>query len=115
MTAVALKSADSPAKIRQVKPGQLFVAGKINAVDKFQLKNKDVRYRTRVLMKDDTDDFSYPMPVDIVAEEQLGKPGELWEGIVTIKTFRKDYTTRPDENGEVRKIKQVTLDCYYAD
>lgn len=102
-------------KTRAVVPGQLFVSGKINAVDKFQLKNKETRFRTRVLMKDQTDDFSYPMPIDIVASEPLGKAGELWDGVVSIKTFRRDYTTRPDENGEVRTIKQVSLDCYAVD
>ncbi len=111
MTAANVKSIDA-ANTRQVKPGELFVSGKINSIDKFQLKNKEIRYRTRVLMKDATDDFSYPMPVDVVAEQPLGQAGELFSGVVRIRTFRTDYTTKPDEDGEVKKIKQVRLDCY---
>ena len=95
------------------RPGELHVSGKLNAIDKFQLKNKEVRYRNRVLMKDELDDFSYPMPVDIVTREPLGKVGEIWSGIVMIRTFREDYNTKPDEDGVVRKIKKVKLDCYY--
>jgi hypothetical protein len=116
MSAVAaLKPDSSIEKIRSVKPGQLFVFGKINAIDKFQRKNKEICYRTRVLMKDKTDDFAHPMPVDIVASAALGALGELWEGVVDIKTFRKDYRTQPNEDGEVKNIKQLTLDCYYVD
>lgn len=114
MTAANVKAIDA-ANTRQVKPGELFVSGKINAVDKFQLKNKETRYRTRVLMKDATDDFSYPMPVDVVAEQPLGAVGELFAGVVQIKTFRGDYTTKPDEHGEVKKIKEVKLACYLVD
>lgn len=113
MSAANVKQLDSAAKIRPVKPGQLYVFGKISSVDKFQLKSKEVRYRTRVLMKDDTDDFAYPMPVDVVANAPLGAAGELWDDVVTIKTFKKDYITKPDDNGEQKKIKQLTLECYY--
>lgn len=114
MSAANVKAIDA-ANTRQVKPGELFVTGKINSIDKFQLKNKEVRYRTRILMKDSSDDFSYPMPVDIVASEPLGSGGEIWSGVVQVKTFRADYSTRPDpETGEVKKIKQVKLDCYFA-
>lgn len=113
MTAANVKPIDS-ANVRQVKPGQLFVSGKINAIDKFQLKNKEVRFRTRILMKDNTDDFSYPMPVDVVGSEALGAVGDLWSGVVDINTFRGDYSTKPDENGEVKKIKEVKLTCYVS-
>lgn len=114
MSAANVKSIDS-ANTRQVKPGELFVSGKINSIDKFQLKNKEVRYRTRVLMKDTTDDFSYPMPVDVVSPAILGSAGEIWSGVVQIKTFREDYETRPDEDGVIKKIKKVRLDCYLID
>jgi len=117
MSAVAALKPESSAteKTRSVTPGQLFVSGKIHSIDKFQLKNKEIRFRTRVLMKDKTDDFSFPMPVDIVASSALGTIGELWEGVVDIKTFRKDYKTQPDDNGEIKLIKQLKLDCYYVD
>ena len=113
MSAAAIKSIEN-ANVRQVKPGELFVSGKINSVDKFQLKNKETRYRTRILMKDSTDDFSYPMPVDVVAEQPLGAVGELFSGVVQIKTYRGDYVTKPNEDGEVKKIKEVKLACYFA-
>lgn len=102
-------------KLRQVKPGQLYVFGKIQAVEKFQNRAREIRFRTRVLMKDMTDDFSYPMPFDLVSTEQIGKIGEFYEGVVTTKTFRGDYQTRPDENGEVKKIAKVELSCFVVD
>ncbi|HPT51557.1 MAG TPA: hypothetical protein PKZ22_15465 [Accumulibacter sp.] len=112
---IAESKLETQGKTMSVKPGQLYVSGKINQIDKFHNRNKETRYRNRVLMKDNSDDFGYPMPVDVVAEQPLGKPGELWEGVVIIRTFRGDYETRPDENGEVKKIKQVRLDCYFTE
>lgn len=111
-TAAANVKSIAAGKVREVKPGQLFVVGKIQDSQKFQTKSKETRYRTRVLMKNSADDFAYPMPFDIVSNSSLGAVGEIWEGTVDARTFRKDYTTKPDEDGEFKKIWQVTLDCY---
>lgn len=114
MTATNVKTIASE-KAKSVKPGQTYILGKISDVEKFQTKGKETRYRTRVLMKDPTDDFAYPMPFDCVSEDKLGEKGDMWEGVAVARTFRKDYTTRPDENGEVRKIKQITVDFYVVE
>lgn len=115
MSAVANVKSIAAAKSREVKAGQLFVVGKIQAIEKFKTKAKEDRFRTRVLMKNSTDDFAYPMPFDVVSSAQLGAVGEIWEGVVDARTFRKDYNTKPDEQGEFKKIWQVTLDCYLAE
>lgn len=114
MSAVAVKSIAGE-KVKSVKPGQTYILGKISDVEKFQTKSKETRYRTRVLMKDPTDDFAYPMPFDVVSADRLGENGEIWEGVAVARTFRKDYTTRPNEDGEVRKIKQITVDFYLVE
>ena len=115
MNAPNLKPVEPNVNVRSVKPGELFVLGKIASVDKFKLKSGDIRFRTRVLMKDHSDDFAYPMPVDIVGPSSLGAVGELWDGVVRAKTYRKDYDTRPDEDGVIKKIKKVELECYFLD
>jgi hypothetical protein len=115
MSAVAEKvQAIGKAKKREVEPGQMFLYGKINACEKFKSKKeKRDLYRTRVLMKDASDEFAYPMPYDVISEEPLGALGEIFEGIVMAKTFRADWTTRPDqETGETKKISKVELTCY---
>jgi hypothetical protein len=101
-------------KKREVEPGQIYLFGKINAIEKFKSKKeKRDLYRTRVLMKDPSDEFAYPMPFDVISEEPLGALGELYEGAINAKTFRADWTTRPDpETGEVKKISKVELTCY---
>lgn len=46
-------------KKREVEPGQIFLFGKINAIEKFKSKKeKRDLYRTRVLMKDASDEFA---------------------------------------------------------
>lgn len=115
MTAAANVKSLPTQKTREVKPGQMFVLGKIQSIEKFQTKARETRYRTRVLMKNAADDFAYPLPYDVVSSQALGAVGEIWEGVVDTRTFRKDYTTRPDEHGEVKKIAQVTLDCYLVE
>jgi len=114
MTAANVKTIASE-KTKLVKPGQTYIFGKISDIEKFQTKAKETRFRTRILMKNPLDDFAYPMPFDVVSTEKLGEVGELWEGVGAASTFRKDYTTRPNEDGEVKKIKQVTVDFYLVD
>lgn len=116
MSAVAAEKVQTigKSKKREVEPGQMFLYGKINACEKFKSKKeKRDLYRTRVLMKDASDEFAYPMPYDVISEEPLGSLGEIFEGVVIGKTFRADWTTKPDpETGEVRKISKVELTCY---
>lgn len=101
-------------KKREVQPGQTYLFGKINAIEKFKSKKeKRDMYRTRILMKDPSDDFAYPMPFDVLSDEPLGSLGDLYEGVVNSKTFRADWTTRADAGtGEVKKISKVELTCY---
>jgi hypothetical protein len=115
MSAAANVKTIATEKTKTVKPGQTFIFGKISDIEKFQTKAKETRYRTRILMKDPMDDFSYPMPFDVVSPDKVGELGEVVEVVAAARTFRKDYTTRADENGEVKKIKQVTVDFYLVD
>lgn len=111
MSAAANVKTIATEKTHAVKPGQTFILGKIQSVEKFQTKSRETRYRTRVLMKA-ADDFGYPQPYDVVSSSPLGAVGEIWEGVGDARTFRKDYTTRPDEHGEVKKIAQITCEWY---
>ena len=114
MSAAANVKAIATEKTQAVKPGQTFIFGKIQSVEKFQTKSRETRYRTRVLMKA-ADEFGYPMPFDVVSTSPLGSQGDIWEGVGEARTYRKDYTTRPDEHGEVKKIAQITCEWYLAD
>jgi hypothetical protein len=98
----------------ECRPGELHVSGKLSSIDKFKMKNGQIRFNNRVLMKDQSDDFAFPMPVDIVSEKPLTSIGEIWTGIVRIQTYRNDFNTKADpDTGEIRKIKVVRLLCYY--
>jgi hypothetical protein len=61
------------------------------------------------------DDFGYPRPYDVISSSPLGAKGDIWEGVAECNTFRKDYPTRADENGEVKKIWQITCDWYLVE
>jgi len=96
-----------------VKPGQIFIYGKVRFVEKFQSKDKKTWYRTRILMQG-ADEFSFPRPYDILTDSDIGKVGEVLSGVSDSSTFAADWETKPTEEngGVIATVRQIQLTCY---
>ena len=114
MSATAKVENLNAAKTKTVMPGQSYLVGKIVDVEQIITKDKRKLFRTRLIMKNPSgDEFSYPMPFDLITENSLGQKGEHFDGLVNLSTYRGDWETPKDpETGEFKKIKEIKLTCY---
>jgi hypothetical protein len=117
MSATAKVGTLNAAKTKPVVPGQSYLVGKIVDVENIITKDKRKLIRTRLIMKNPSgDEFSYPMPFDLITDQPIGAKGEHFDGVVNLSTYRGDWETPKDpETGEFKKIKEIKLTCYLPD
>lgn len=74
-----------------IKPGQTFVAGKVDSNRKY-----DGKHYTR-LVQPAADEYSSPSYIEIESDRKLDDVDNVWRGLVCLRGYRNDYTTKDGE------------------
>ncbi len=83
-----------------VKVGHVYIAGRIDAVRKF-----DGRVFTRLALPA-ADPYSNPDMVEVESKQSIGSSGDDWKGFCRVGGYRNEFHTK-DENGDSRLVKSA--------
>lgn len=102
MSAENVKPLSQP-KTYNLPISQAFISGRIDARRKINTQDGSLIFTTLKLPAVDV--FSSPDTVEVQSRLPIGSPGEEWSGLVRISGFANNYDSKPDQDGEIRKIR----------
>lgn len=103
MSAENVKPLAQQSKTYSLAVAQAFLNGRIDARRKVLTKDGSLIFTTLKLPA--VDAFTSPETVEVQSRESIGSPGDDWSGYVRIGGFPNNYDSKPDKDGEIKKIR----------